>query len=331
MIDRAAEDAVFAELEALDGGLLAISEERGEVEVNGGGLLRVVIDPVDGSRNARRGLGPYALSVAVAEGTTLGDVTFGYVHEFVTRSGLVGAERRGRLPRRRRAWSTSGADQIELLGLESAEPAEVARRGWAATGGPERLRALGSVAVSLCHVAGGGLDAMVTLGETRSVDLAAGQLLVREAGGAVALPEAGDLDAPLGLDMRSRVLAAATPAALERLRQRSPRLAGRAPRPDRRRRPDRLHAGLAPGPGGRRLHAARARRRPRGPDPLRAHGGVLYEPHGSHIFHTEDQEVWELANSMTPFNDYRHRVDIVVEGKVLNWPILLSDIDAQSR
>jgi UDP-galactopyranose mutase len=59
--------------------------------------------------------------------------------------------------------------------------------------------------------------------------------------------------------------------------------------------------------------------------------GVLYEPHGSHIFHTEDEEVWALANSMTPFNDYRHRVDIVVEGKVLNWPILLSDIDAQSR
>ena len=59
--------------------------------------------------------------------------------------------------------------------------------------------------------------------------------------------------------------------------------------------------------------------------------GVLYEPHGSHIFHTEDREVWELANAMTPFNDYRHRVDIVVEGKVLNWPILLSDIEAQSR
>ncbi|MGH2915023.1 MAG: FAD-dependent oxidoreductase [Solirubrobacteraceae bacterium] len=59
--------------------------------------------------------------------------------------------------------------------------------------------------------------------------------------------------------------------------------------------------------------------------------GVLYEPHGSHIFHTEDEEVWRIANSMTPFRSYRHRVDIVVEGKVLNWPILLSDIDAQSR
>ncbi|UUY05031.1 FAD-dependent oxidoreductase [Svornostia abyssi] len=60
-------------------------------------------------------------------------------------------------------------------------------------------------------------------------------------------------------------------------------------------------------------------------------GGVLYEPHGSHIFHTEDEEVWNLANAMTPFRDYRHRVDIVVEGKILNWPILVSDIDAQSR
>ncbi len=59
--------------------------------------------------------------------------------------------------------------------------------------------------------------------------------------------------------------------------------------------------------------------------------GVLYEPHGSHIFHTEDQEVWELANSFTRFRLYRHRVDIVADGQILNWPILLSDIERQSR
>lgn len=59
--------------------------------------------------------------------------------------------------------------------------------------------------------------------------------------------------------------------------------------------------------------------------------GVLYEPHGSHIFHTEDREVWELANRMTTFNSYRHRVDILIEGKLLNWPILVSDIDEQTR
>ncbi len=41
--------------------------------------------------------------------------------------------------------------------------------------------------------------------------------------------------------------------------------------------------------------------------------------------------MWHLANAMTPFNDYRHRVDILADGRVLNWPILLSDIDKQSQ
>jgi UDP-galactopyranose mutase len=60
-------------------------------------------------------------------------------------------------------------------------------------------------------------------------------------------------------------------------------------------------------------------------------GGVVYEPHGSHIFHTEDREVWEYVQRHVPFNDYRHRVDIVIEGRILNWPMLVSDIDQQSE
>ena len=60
-------------------------------------------------------------------------------------------------------------------------------------------------------------------------------------------------------------------------------------------------------------------------------GGVVYEPHGSHIFHTEDREVWDYVQRFVPFNDYRHRVDIMIEGKVLNWPMLVSDIDNQSN
>jgi UDP-galactopyranose mutase len=58
--------------------------------------------------------------------------------------------------------------------------------------------------------------------------------------------------------------------------------------------------------------------------------GVVYEPHGSHIFHTEDREVWDYVHRFVPFNNYRHRVDIMVEGKLLNWPMLVSDIDKQS-
>jgi myo-inositol-1(or 4)-monophosphatase len=217
-VDRAAENAVFAELEALDGGLLAISEERGEVEVNGGGVLRVVVDPVDGSRNARRAIYPYALSVAVADGPALCDVEFAFVHEFEQGQEWWARRHEGSY-RDGERLSTSGADQAELLGLENTHPSRVAAAAGALEAtGAERLRALGAVAISLCHVGSGGLDAMLTLGETRSVDLAAAQLVVREAGGAVTLPEAGDLHASLSLDMRSRVMAAATPAGLDRLR-----------------------------------------------------------------------------------------------------------------
>ena len=68
VIDRAAEDAIFAELEGLDVPVTAVSEERGEVPIAGGGPARVVIDPVDGSLNAKRGVPFSAVSIAVASG-----------------------------------------------------------------------------------------------------------------------------------------------------------------------------------------------------------------------------------------------------------------------
>jgi myo-inositol-1(or 4)-monophosphatase len=194
VIDRAAEDAIFAELEALGAPLTAISEERGQVELAGGGPTRVVIDPVDGSLNAKRGLPFAAVSIAVADGPRMGDVRVGYVAEldpardwWAVRGG--GAFREGRrLPRLE-------PGELAVLGLETARPALVAQ------------------AVSLCLVAAGQLDAMVSLRDVRSVDAAAAQLLVLEAGGAVSFPTADALD----IEMRSRVLAARDPALLARL------------------------------------------------------------------------------------------------------------------
>lgn len=76
-----------------------------------------------------------------------------------------------------------------------------------------RTRIMGSLALSLCHLAAGRLDAVCSLKPARSVDIAAAQLLVRERGYAVDLPEAPPFeDAPLDLEARSRCVAAATPA-----------------------------------------------------------------------------------------------------------------------
>ena len=74
-----------------------------------------------------------------------------------------------------------------------------------------RTRVMGSLALSLCHLAAGRVDAVCSLKGARSVDIAAAQLLVRERGLAIDLPEAPPFgDAPLDLEARSRIVAAAT-------------------------------------------------------------------------------------------------------------------------
>jgi myo-inositol-1(or 4)-monophosphatase len=75
-----------------------------------------------------------------------------------------------------------------------------------------RTRIMGSLALSLCHLAAGRVDAVVSLKAARSVDIAAAQLLVRERGLTIDLPEDPPFgNAPLDLAARSRVVAAATP------------------------------------------------------------------------------------------------------------------------
>jgi myo-inositol-1(or 4)-monophosphatase len=220
VIDRAVEDAVFEELEQLALPLTAVSEERGEVRIAGGGPVHVAIDPIDGSRNAKRGIPFYALSIAVAGGPTMGDVEFGYIHDFSTHEDWWARRAEGAYLDGEKVTPLASEGSLEMLGLETTHPSLMERYGDALTAtGASRVRGLGSIALSLCYVAAGRFDGMLTLGDTRSVDCAAGQLIVREAGGAVAFPEAGDepLATTLGIDARFRVFAAATPELLERL------------------------------------------------------------------------------------------------------------------
>lgn len=229
-IDRAAEDAIFAELEGLGQPLTAVSEERGHVAIAGGGPVHVVVDPIDGSLNAKRRLPFHCLSIAVASGPTMEEVEFGYIAELAGGAGASALAEGGEW------WAARGqgafADgerlsvtdrpedsrDLEVLAFESANPRIVAAmaESLAATGA-HRLRALGAIALALCLVAGGRADAMASLAPCRSVDAAAGQLIVREAGGAVVFPDARDERGRTSLDlsMRSRVIAAWRQAELE--------------------------------------------------------------------------------------------------------------------
>jgi myo-inositol-1(or 4)-monophosphatase len=212
VIDRECEDLVFAELDRLataGSSFVAVSEERGEVSFGDGGPARVVIDPIDGSLNARRTLPSHSLSIAVASGPSMAEVEFGYVYdfgadeEFVARRG-GGAELDGRPIR-----VAADAAKLELLGVEAAEPEWALPVLEALAGRVYRLRVIGSIAITVSYVAAARLDAMLSLRPCRSVDIAAAQLIAREAGGGVAFGELTLGEARLGLDARYPIAAAA--------------------------------------------------------------------------------------------------------------------------
>jgi myo-inositol-1(or 4)-monophosphatase len=225
VIDEAAEQLIFAELAALhaDGlDFVAISEERGEVDF-GGGELRVVIDPIDGSMNAKRGLAPHAVSIAVADGPTMADVAFGYVGDLS--SGEIWTARRGggaflggSVLEAAGSERRTRDGRLELVAIEAAHPDRLPAAVESLAPIAHRVRVFGSMAFSLCQLAAGRVDGMATLGRCRSVDVAAAQLIVRESGGLVAFTAfAEPLGAPLDLVSHSRIVAARTPAGLAEL------------------------------------------------------------------------------------------------------------------
>jgi myo-inositol-1(or 4)-monophosphatase len=224
LIDEAAEAIILAQLGSLheQGAIFtAVSEERGTVDFGGGDTL-VVIDPIDGSLNAKRGLPHHAVSIAVAEGPTMADVVFGFVQDFGPDEEWVawrghGARLNG-MPLDGTLGERRVGGRLEVIGVESADPRWVVASADTLAEVAHRIRAIGTMASAICQVAGARFDGMVSLRNCRAVDAAAAQLIAREAGAHVAFIAYDDpLAAPLDLEPHSPVVAARTAAGLAAL------------------------------------------------------------------------------------------------------------------
>lgn len=213
-VDAVAEAAVVRVLEdGVGEGFTLVSEELGERRFgDGGDGLRVVCDPIDGSLNAKRGFPLFALSLAVADGPAMEDVFFAFVLDYGTGEEWTATRGDGARLNGESLTGPGPKGEVELCVIEATRTDLLAEAVGAFVGFAYRTRVFGSLALSLCHLAAGRVDAACSLKPARSVDIAAAQLLVRERGLAIDLPE----DAPFGrarLDLvpRSRCVAAGTP------------------------------------------------------------------------------------------------------------------------
>ena len=213
-IDQAAEDAIVERFRST--GATIVSEEVGILE---GSDTVLVIDPIDGSLNAKRGIPFFSLSIAVADGRTMDDVHFGFVFDFGSGEEWTATRGEGAFLNGEPLGAEGSSDEIEILVMEATRADLVAADAPKVAALAHRLRIMGSTALSLCHLAAGRVDAVCTLKPTRSVDIAAGQLLCRELGVALELFDVEEpfAAAPLDLVGRSRLAAAGTTAACSRL------------------------------------------------------------------------------------------------------------------
>jgi len=206
-IDRAAETAVLAELEKRKEKLNVLSEEAGFIDR--GGDLTLVLDPVDGTHNAERGVPFYSTSMAIGKGSMTG-ATHGLVRDLVSGRNYYASKGEGAFLDGKRIHVRKLDEHDTLftvyIGMNAHENAyRVASKG-------RRARSLGAASLDMCMVASGAADlyymnSNAKRAELRVVDIAASALILREAGGEVVDLDRKRLDMPFDTKTTSNSIA----------------------------------------------------------------------------------------------------------------------------
>ena len=207
-IDIIAEDVIINTIENENVSILLISEEIGEKYI---GDKRkaiesqniLIVDPVDGSNNAVRGIPYCSVSIAYAKGKNIGDIKKAVVLDLVSKDIYWTIKGEG-------AYLNANKIHVSDLDLSDKSFFELNLPKKNAFKNVERLkpiiqqfhriRILGSSALTLCQVASGSMEAFINLRESnRLVDVAAGYLILKEAGGKFFSVKGIDFDLELSI------------------------------------------------------------------------------------------------------------------------------------
>jgi len=222
-IDKIAEDIIISALESSRLPLSLISEEYGLKEINGGGR-RVLIDPIDGSKNAIAGIPFYCTSLAIAEGDTIGSISIAYVVNLINGDEFLAEKGKGAFLNNERI-STQEDDEFSLIAYEAQVPGRDIPRIIPLLSRAHKTRCLGATALDLAYLSRGAVSVFVNPSLSRSFDFAGGWLLIEEAGGVFTDTKGVSLEGiDLGLEKSTPLLASGN----QRLHDKALALLGRS-------------------------------------------------------------------------------------------------------
>ena len=202
-IDKVAEDVAIDFIRKSKIKVNILSEEAGFIDNNGD--YTFVLDPIDGTRNATRGIPFYSACLAVGK-NRLSDVEYGIVKNIPTGDVFLAEKGFGAFYNNKRIGVPEVPDKEILSSIALGKnydkiTIKLARK--------DKVRSLGSASLEMCMVAIGGLD-YYCIGKEylRIIDIAASSLILREAGGVVTNILGEELDIPFDLNAHTSVVAA---------------------------------------------------------------------------------------------------------------------------
>jgi myo-inositol-1(or 4)-monophosphatase len=213
-LDRAAEAVVLGRLQAAsDGGerFSVLSEEIGQRSF-GADYPLVLVDPVDGSLNAKQGVPFFGLMLTLLDGPTVSDTVAGFVLNLVTGEEWKAIRNQGawRAGQPLEVQPPQDLGRIQLLGLESTPSSLVVAQRLVERA--SKIRIMGSMALSIAHTAAGAFDAFCAPMPMRVFDMTASLLILAETGG-VASDLAGKPLDPLTCNLETRTTLLCAPNA----------------------------------------------------------------------------------------------------------------------
>jgi myo-inositol-1(or 4)-monophosphatase len=207
-IDKLAEDIVYEELEMLGEPVTLVSEECGTREIRGGGP-RLLVDPIDGSRNAVSGIPLFSTSIALVDGDTVGQTKIGYVVNLISGDEFWAIKGKGSFLNA--SPITVQKDGVfRVIAYEAQTPKTDIPLILPLISVFHRARCFGSTALDMAFVAQGAVSVFVVPSLSRSFDFASGYLLIKEAGGRVTDLDGKEIDrVEVSVDRSTPLLASA--------------------------------------------------------------------------------------------------------------------------